>query len=463
MAKSTPSDQAGDSAFFGHPKGLGVLAATELWERFSFYGMQALLMLYMVKVLLTPEVAPGVLGLAAFRSVLSELFGPMSDLAFAAQVFGLYSGLVLVTPLVGAWLGDRVLGRTKTVAIGALLMTAGHLAMTSEAAFLIALLLLILGAGCVTGNLQAQIGNLYQPDDARLTRAFGIYLMVLNTGALAAPLIAGTLGERVGFHWGFGAAGVGMFVGLIIYLRGLRHLPADILISRQDVPRLNRAQWITVGALLITLLPQIFAGAALNQAYGIMIIWAETAVDRQILGFDMPVTWILILDGIFAILGVIWANRLWARWAEAGREPDDLVKMGIGSVMLVVGYVLIGLLAKLPSVPLLGWIAFFLIIDFSVAWTRPPGQALISRYAPASIRGMMFAISGVAQAFGFFLLGYLGRFYEPLGPSLYFLTTAALPVGGAVALIVFNRKILYLLETTERHALATAANKRSAA
>lgn len=454
--EGTTPDTDSDSAFFGHPKGLGVLAGTELWERFSFYGMQALLMLYMVKVLMTPQVAPGIIGLAAFRGLLSQVSGPMTDLAFAAQVFGLYSGLVLITPVVGAWLGDRVLGRTKTVTIGALLMTAGHLAMVSEAAFLLALLLLILGAGCFTGNLLAQIGNLYEAEDARLTRAFGIYLIVLNTGALAAPLIVGTMGEGIGFHWGFAAAGIGMFIGLIIYLIGQRHLPSYTPAKKQESPPLNSAQWITVLALLITLVPQIFAGAALNQAYGVMIIWAESAVDREIMGLDMPVTWILTLDGVFAILGMLWANRLWTRWANEGRESNDLIKMGIGSVMLVLGYVFIALLAKLPSVPLIGWIAFFLIIDFSVAWSRPPGQALISRYAPASIKGMMFAISGVATAFGFFLLGYLGRFYEPLGPSLYFLMTAALPVGGALMLFLFNRKIMCLLKTAERQELSEA-------
>ena len=137
------SEPRRDTRFFGHPPGLGVLAGTELWERFSFYGMQALLMLYMTKQVLLPGHAERVWGLAGYRAGLSTIVGPMSDLAFAAQTYGIYSGLTYATPLAGAWLGDRMLGKTRTVTIGALLMSAGHLAMASERLFLVALVLLI--------------------------------------------------------------------------------------------------------------------------------------------------------------------------------------------------------------------------------------------------------------------------------------------------------------------------------
>jgi len=152
---------------FGHPRGLTVLATTEMWERFSFYGMQALLMLYMTKYLLLPEHARGVIGLAAFRSGVETLTGRLTDLAFAAQTFGIYSGMIYLTPIAGAWLGDRVLGRTRTVSVGCVLMAGGHLAMAFEASFLLALSLLILGAGCLLGNMAAQVGALYAPEDLR--------------------------------------------------------------------------------------------------------------------------------------------------------------------------------------------------------------------------------------------------------------------------------------------------------
>ncbi len=441
-----------DTAFFGHPKGLGFLAGTEMWERFSFYGMQALLMLYMTKYLLTPAVAGGVVGLGTFRSTLVSIFGPMTDLAFAAQTFGLYSGLILVTPLIGAWLGDRVLGRTKTVTIGALMMSAGHLVMAVEQAFLLALLLLILGGGCLIGNLQAQIGGLYSPSDSRRTRAFGIYLIALNVGALIAPLVVGTLGETIGWHWGFGAAGIGMLVGLLVYLFGRKHLPPEQLGRATERAALNRGQWITIGAIVITLLPRIFANAAAQQAYGIMMVWADTAVDRKIFGWEMPVTWIGTVDGILTIVGVLIAARVWASLAARGREPSALRKIGIGNLMVAGAFVFIGLFAGLPQVPLLAWLAFYLLLDLSFAWFDPPAKALLSRYAPASVNGTMFAVSNLATAIGFFLLGYLGRFYEPLGASLYFLLTALLPVAGAIMMIVFAHPIQRLLETSEQEA-----------
>lgn len=440
----------GDTAFFGHPRGLGFLAGTELWERFSFYAMQALLMLYMTKYLLLPENSAQVVGLGVYRDVLEGVFGPMTDLALAAQTFGLYSGLILVTPLVGAWLGDRVLGRTKTITIGALLMSAGHLTMASEKAFLLALLLLILGGGCFIGNLTAQIGGLYEPRDTRRTRAFGVYLMALNVGAFLAPLIAGTMGERIGFHWGFGAAGVGMLIGLATYLSGRRHMPPDMVVRGENPPKLDGPQWVTVGAIILTLIPRVLLFGAAQQAYGIMVIWADTAVDRTVGSFEVPVTWILTADGIITILGVLLANRVWDRLAARGREPNDVVKIGIGGASIATSFLVVGLLANLQQVPLLGWLAFYLVLGLSYAWMDPPSKAIIGRYAPQSVNGMMFAFSALFGAFGFFLLGYLGRFYEPLGPSLYFLLTAAMPGLAAIVLFTFSRPLLRLLEAAER-------------
>lgn len=440
----------GDTAFFGHPRGLGFLAGTEMWERFSFYAMQALLMLYMTKYLLLPENSAQVVGLGVYRDVLEGVFGPMTDLALAAQTFGLYSGLILVTPLVGAWLGDRVLGRTKTITIGALLMSAGHLTMASEKAFLLALLLLILGGGCFIGNLTAQIGGLYEPRDTRRTRAFGVYLMALNVGAFLAPLIAGTMGERIGFHWGFGAAGVGMLIGLATYLSGRRHMPPDMVVRGENPPKLDGPQWVTVGAIILTLIPRVLLFGAAQQAYGIMVIWADTAVDRTVGNFEVPVTWILTADGIITILGVLLANRVWDRLAARGREPNDVVKIGIGGASIATSFLVVGLLANLQQVPLLGWLAFYLVLGLSYAWMDPPSKAIIGRYAPQSVNGMMFAFSALFGAFGFFLLGYLGRFYEPLGPSLYFLLTAAMPGLAAIVLITFSRPLLRLLEAAER-------------
>jgi POT family proton-dependent oligopeptide transporter len=430
---------ASGEEMFGHPKGLAVLAGTELWERFSFYGMQALLMLYMTKYLLLPEHARGVLGLATFRATLVSIFGPMTDLAFAAQTFGLYSGFIYATPLLGAWLGDRVLGKTRTVMIGVLLMAAGHLTMASEHVFLVALLLLILGGGCVIGNMAAQVGQLYAPGDHRRTRAFGLYLAALNVGALLAPLVIGTLGEKAGWHWGFGAAGIGMLIGLATYLSGQRHLPADRISRAGDHDQLTREEWKRLAAILVILVPYLLSGAALNQAYGIMYIWADTAVDRNILGWEMPVTWVGTFDGIMTIVGVFIANSLWKRAAARGRDMSDITKLGLGVAGIGLGYFYIAGVALLPLVPILLWLGFYVIIDLAIVWTEATPQSIISRNAPASVNATMMAVFKLANAFAYFLLGWLGRFYEPLGAPAYWALTGAIAFAGSGLLFAVRR------------------------
>jgi POT family proton-dependent oligopeptide transporter len=446
----------GDTAFFGHPRGLGYLAGTEMWERFSFYGMQALLMLYMTKYLLIDGRAEKVIGLEGYRSVLSSVFGPMTNLALAAQTFGLYSGLILLTPLIGAYLGDRVLGRTKTITIGALMMSGGHLLMASEALFLFALLLLILGGGCFIGNLQAQIGGLYSPTDTRRTRAFGLYLVALNVGAFISPLIVGTLGEKVGYHYGFAAAGIGMLVGLTVYLAGRRHLPPDRLLVGVKPPPLTKRQWITVAALTASVAPRFLFNAAAQQAYGILIVWADTRVQRTIGGWEMPVTWINTVDGILTIVGVFAAGWLWARQSRDGREPDDLMKVVVANTMVVGAFLLLAAFAGMPKMPFFVWIGFYLILDFSFAWFDPPLKALIARYAPAQVNGTMFALSSAMSALGFILLGWLGRFYEPLGPQKYFLLTAAFPLVTALLVLIARKPLLRLLAAGEADNLVSA-------
>lgn len=178
----------GGRELFGHPRGLVVIAGTELWDRVSFHGMQAMLVLYMVERLLLPGHVEHIVGFARFRSVLESATGALSIQALAAQIFGIYVGLVYLTPVLGGLLGDRLLGRRRAVALGALLMTAGHFFMAFEQPFLLALLLLIFGAGFLRGNLSSQLGDLYAKADRRRTSAFQIYYCMLNTGAFIAPL-----------------------------------------------------------------------------------------------------------------------------------------------------------------------------------------------------------------------------------------------------------------------------------
>ncbi|WP_374660775.1 peptide MFS transporter [Phenylobacterium sp.] len=218
----------GDTAFLGHPRALGFLAFSEAWERFSYYGMQALLVLYMTKQLLLSPQVERIAGFEAFRGFLEAIYHPgASTQATASAIFGLYTSLVYLTPILGGFLADKVLGKTRTIILGALLMSAGHFLMAFDVSFLVALLCLILGTGCFKGNIAGQVGALYGDKDLRRADAFQIFYLGINAGVIAAPLIAGTLGEKVGWHYGFGAAGVGMLIALVIYLSSRRHLPPD--------------------------------------------------------------------------------------------------------------------------------------------------------------------------------------------------------------------------------------------
>src|SRR5215470_17658235 len=223
----TPSD------FLGHPKGLAYLFTTEMWERFSYYGMRALLVLYMVKYLLQPDRMESVLGLTTLKRALEVPFGPLDVQPFSSHIYALYGGLVYLTPIFGGLLADRVLGQRRTVIIGAVLMAVGHFMMAFEPLFLLALLTLILGNGAFKPNISTQVGTLYAPGDHRRYRAFSIFYVGINLGAFLAPLVCGTLGEEVGWHYGFAAAGIGMTLGLAIYLYAAPMLPADDLTKRR--------------------------------------------------------------------------------------------------------------------------------------------------------------------------------------------------------------------------------------
>ena len=270
------------------------------------------------------------------------------------------------------------------------------------------------------------------PDDQRRIRAFGIYLITLNMGALAAPLVIGTLGEKVGWHYGFGAAGVGMIIGLATYLQGSRHLPPDVISKRNSTPKLTRPEWCKIGAIAVLLVPYVLYSMAANQAYGIMFVWADTAVNRKIFGWEMPVTWIGIFDGIITIVGVTVANRIWVALAKRRRDPSDYAKLMIGYVGIGLAFLFAAGIATMAVVPLILWISFFVILDMSFGWSETPTQSVVSREAPESVNALMMAFLKASVMISYFAAGWLGRFYEPLGASRYWALTAGQALLAAV-------------------------------
>src|SRR3954463_1701293 len=255
IAEATPDLEQvdrNDRAFLGHPKGLGYLGFTEGCERFSYYSMQTLLVLYMVNYLLLPGRMEKVVGLDWLNA---HVYPGLSGQPLASAIFGTYTALVYLTPIFGGMIADRWLGRNMTLIIGGVLMAIGHFLMAIEPAFVLALLSLLLGVGAFKGNIASQVGALYGPTDLRRAMAFQIFYIFINVSVIIAPLVSGTLGQKVGWHYGFGCAGVVMVVGLLLYLSGRRYLPAEELKTPSEDPALRepltRNDWVCVLYLVI--------------------------------------------------------------------------------------------------------------------------------------------------------------------------------------------------------------------
>ena len=333
-----------DRSFFGHPRGLMYLAAMEGFERFSYYGMQALLVLYMTGRLFHPGVIDHVIGFAAFRAGLEAALGHMTLQALALQIFGLYGGLVYLLPLVGGYIGDQLLGRRRTIIVGLMVMAAGHCLMAFEQTFLFALLALLTGSALLKGNVAAQVSSLYRGGDGRRDQGFSIFLMSANTGAVLSPLVCGTLGELYGWHYGFGAAAVVVLVGLAIYLLTSRRLPDDP--PRRQVHAvitLQPGDGARIGLLFAVAAVASLFWVAQSQIWNAYPVWVRDRVDRHIFGVDMPVTWFQSVDSIGTIIFgpmVIW---LWARQQRRANrtrrsDQDRLGGHGLRRVrVLVVG------------------------------------------------------------------------------------------------------------------------------
>ena len=305
-----------DTVFIGHPRGLGWLSASEFWERFSYYGMQTLLVLYLLHYLLLPGHIEQVWGYDAFRKLIGWLYGAQTPMALSSNTAQLYAGLVYVTPLIGGFLADRVIGRTATVTIGASLMVAGTFLLALNQTFLIGLMFLLAGVGCFKGNIASQVGDLYTIDDHRRADGFQIYFMGIQLAVIISPVICGYLSQRVEWHLGFIAAGVGMVLGLAIYLAGRRNFPHEPIMKKghtQDRPPLT-ARDVKVVILLVALLPFLALSIIGNQEiFDAYLVWGERSFQTVLWGFNMPITWIVSMDAFVSAVTMVMVISFW-RW-----------------------------------------------------------------------------------------------------------------------------------------------------
>jgi proton-dependent oligopeptide transporter, POT family len=435
---------------FGHPKGLFFLTFTETWERFSFYGMTALVVLYMVDQLLLPGHVEHIAGFVGFRAAIESVVGPLSPQALASQIYGLYAGFVYFTPVLGGLIADRWIGQRNAVVIGAILMSAGHIAMAFDQSFLLALALLVTGSGFLKGNISAQVGALYPFDEeSRRSRGFVIFSTGINVGAVCGPLLCGLLAQVYGWHYGFGAAGLFMLAGLATYLFGYRYLPARVPKHRHEGRELTAADWRVIAALLAVMLISIFQSVAFYQNANVLMVWMQEHVTLAIGAFTIPIPWFASIDALASIATVPALLWLWRWQGSRAGEPGDLAKMGIGAgiaaasnLVLVLGILAAGGERLSPLWP----IVYCTGLGISFLYYWPTMLALVSRAAPAKVNATMMGIAFLSLFVSYMLIGRIGGFYEAMGPLAFWAMHAAIGAGGLLLVLVFGRRISRALD-----------------
>ena len=449
-AVGATSARAGEPTFLGHPKGLFYLAFTEAWERFSYYGMTALLALYMVNQLLLPGHAEHIVGFAGFRAAVESLVGPLSTQALASQIFGLYSGFVYFTPLLGGMIADRWIGQRTAVVIGALSMSAGHLAMTFDQTFLVALLLLVIGSGFLKGNISAQVGALYPRDDeARRTRGFIIFSTGINIGAVVGPLLCGLLAQVYGWHYGFGVAAICMLVGLATYLYGYRYLPARVARRSHAAGRLTAADRRVIGALIAVMMITIFQSIAYYQLFNVMPVWIQQHVAPNLGSFRIPIPWYQSINSLFSVLGVPLLFWLWRWQASRRREPDDLAKIGIGAWLAAASnLILVAAIFASGGAPIHPLWPFLNSVGLGIAFLYywPTLLALVSSAAPAKVNATMMGIAFMSLFVSNNIIGWVGGFYEKMGPAEFWGLHTAIAGAGGLLVMLFGRRLSAALQ-----------------
>ncbi len=448
----------------GHPIGLFVLFLTEMWERFSFYGMRGLLRAYMVYYLFSTAgrlVYPGanapvmtelpvdlhhVIGWNFIRS----LYADKDVKDFASHIYGLYTALVYATPFFGGIIADRYVGRYKSVIIGAIVMALGHFVMASDRMMFIALGLLIVGNGFFKPNISVQVGDLYPKGDDRHDRAYTIFYMGINLGATICNIVCATLAATLGWEYGFGAAGVGLCIGLVIYIWGSKYLPEDSFAKSEttqtkSVEPLTATHWKAIWALLALCVLNIAFWMVYEQQGNSMQAWSDTkTVWPTVFGFHIPQAWFQSFNPFMIILIAPLLDRLWKWQKDREKEPSTVVKMAIGSFLLGASFIVMAIGAHLigSGKGSLFWPFFCtLILTIGELYLSPIGMALVKEVSPARIVSMMMGLWLASSFIGNYLAGELGTFYNHLPPETFFLILCAIGMCTGIAMWLFNKPL----------------------
>jgi proton-dependent oligopeptide transporter, POT family len=408
-----------------HPAGLYVLFFSETWAHFSFFGMQALLVYYMTKHL-------------AF------------DQPTSSTIYGLYTAAAYFTPFFGGMLADRVLGQRLSVIIGGLAMALGHFMMAFEALFFPALVLIALGNGAYVPPLTAQVGRLYREGDPKRDQAYSLYYMGINIGGFLAPLVCGTLGEVYGWHYGFGAAGVGMVIGIGIYLLGQRTLPPDLLATRKAdrvIKPLTAEEWSGLRALIAIAALVILFRIAYEQSGNTIALWVDSHTDRLVTfgdwSFLVPATWFQSINPLLIFTLTPFFIFFWSRQAARGKEPPTLKKMAIGCGIVALAYLVMVVAAienDATQQPVSwAWVtAYFVLLTIGELYVLPIGLSAFSRLAPAQATAAVIGVWFLAKFAGSLLAGHLGTYWLQIPHPAFFLIGAGAAALAGIALLLFR-------------------------
>lgn len=417
-----------------HPKGLYLLFMVEMWERFSYYGMRALLVLYMTKFLMFPTEKAG-------------------------HIYGYYTGLVYMTPLIGGYIADRYLGQRKCIVIGAILMALGEFCLTANTlqTFYIALGLLIIGNGFFKPNISTVVGQLYAPDDPRRDGAFTIFYMGINLGALMAPLICGTLGEKYDWRYGFGAAGVGMLLGLTTYLYGQNKYLGDIGLKpaggtkkaadgtdiKHEPLTLVEKQRLSVIIILTAF--SVFFWSAFEQAGSSLTLFADQSVNRTFFGYTIPTSYFQALNPLFIMILAPFFANMWVNLSEKGLEPRTPIKFIYGLSFLGSGFVLMILAAYMyktsGAVSMLWMVAVYLMHTLGELCLSPVGLSTVTKLSPLRFVSVMMGVWLGSSFLANILGGVFAGDYDKMDKVTFFIIPTLTAFGSAFVLWLLSGKL----------------------
>ncbi len=426
------------------PPGLYLISFTSIWERFSYYGMRAFLILYMANQVIgsNPKAHLGGLGFSESN---------------AGTIYGIFTAMCYMLPLFGGYLADRFIGKRRSVFIGGLLIMLGHFTLATDAGqsvFFVGLTLLAIGNGFFKPTAASMIGDLYEPGDKRRDSAFTIYYMLFNGGAFLAPIICGFFGETYGYKYGFLTAGIGMLLGLIVYVLGANKalgtigtVPIHKANKENNVEKkpLTKEEKDRISVILVLLFFVTFFWAGFEQAGSTLTLYTDKFIDKTVFGWEIPTSWLQAVNPIFIVLLGPLFSALWVGLAKKGKNPSTPIKMGLGMIALAVGFVfMIGAVMERGGdvqdinvkASILWLLATYLLHTIGELMLSPIGLSMVTKLAPVRLASMFMGVWYLSSTIANFISGLAVGFVEQFGAMTIF-SGIAVFVGICGLLVLF--------------------------